>query len=236
MACADGRARSGPPRTAATAAIVATAALMLAAGTAGAVTYKWVDEKGRVQYTDHLPPEAVNRRSVELDKQGMTRAVIEPPVSEAQMEALEAEKEKQAAAEREALRKRQQENALLSSYTSENDIEIAKKRNLALIGSAILSAEARIRAQQRRLAALDKEKLFYVKQPMPEKMRREIASIEADIPKQQALISLKNDEALAVIRRYDAQKAAFVALKAQIASEAPKRRLPQMTVGDAKGK
>src|SRR5690349_11325983 len=33
-------------------------------------TYKWVDEKGLVHYSDKMPPDAVNGAHIELDKQG----------------------------------------------------------------------------------------------------------------------------------------------------------------------
>src|SRR6266581_9592124 len=33
-------------------------------------TYKWIDEKGIIHYSDKMPPDAVNRAHVELDRQG----------------------------------------------------------------------------------------------------------------------------------------------------------------------
>src|SRR4051812_8430369 len=60
--------------------------ILLAATGARAETYKWVDERGRVQYTDRLPPESANRGSVELSKQGMTKKVVDPPLTETQQE------------------------------------------------------------------------------------------------------------------------------------------------------
>jgi hypothetical protein len=48
----------------------ARAAMALTAPTpARAATYKWVDDKGVVHYTDKMPPEAVNKGSIELNKQ-----------------------------------------------------------------------------------------------------------------------------------------------------------------------
>ena len=43
--------------------LVAVAATLWAAGHALAATYKWVDEKGVVHYTDKLPPDAVDKAS-----------------------------------------------------------------------------------------------------------------------------------------------------------------------------
>ena len=128
--------------------------------------------------------------------------------------------EEQRRAERALVEKRNKENALLSSYTTENDIDLAKRRNLALVGSNILSAEARIKALQRRLVSLEKEKLYYEKKPLPDKLKKEMALITAEIPKQTALIAQKNEDALVVINRYEEQKLRFRELKAQAAQSA----------------
>ena len=209
-----GCAKFNPP------ALLLLAAGLVAATPASAETYKWVDEKGRVQYTDRLPADAVNRGMVELNKQGMTRKITEPALTPEQRKAQEEKLEQQRQAERAFAEKRRQENALLSSYTSENDIDLARRRNLALVGAGILSAEARIKALQRRAAVLEREKLFYEKKPVPEKLKRELASIAVEIPKQYALIQQKNQDALAVNNRYEEQKLHFRALKAQMAREA----------------
>ena len=183
---------------------------------AQAETYKWIDEKGRVQYTDHLPAEAARRGNVELNKQGMPKKITEAAPTPEQRRIIEEKQAQQEQADKILARQRNQENALLSSYTSENDIDLARRRNLALVGASILSAVARIRALQRRAAALEKEKLFYEQKPVPEKLRRELASVTAEIPKQYALIAQKNEDALSVNSRYEEQKLKFRELKAQI--------------------
>jgi hypothetical protein len=114
------------------------------------------------------------------------------------------------------LRQRSQENALLSSYTSENDIEVAKRRNLALVGAAIISAEARIKALERRATALEKERVFYESKPIPDKLKREIASIAAEIPKQYEIIQAKNEEALAIETKYSEQKERYREVKSRV--------------------
>lgn len=196
------------------------AAGLAAATSAAGETYKWVDEKGHVQYTDRLPPEAVNRGNIEFDKQGITKKVVDPALTAAQRRALEEKQELQRQADRAAVEKRNQDNALLSSYTTESDIDVARRRNLALVGASILSAEARIKALQRRAAVLEREKLFYEKKPIPDRVKRELASIAVEIPKQTAWIAQKNEEALTVINHYEQIKSHFRELQAQITQDA----------------
>ena len=59
-----------------------------------ATTYKWVDDQGVVHYTDKLPPEAVNKGSVELNKQGVPIKKIEPALTPEQRRARDAEEER----------------------------------------------------------------------------------------------------------------------------------------------
>jgi Domain of unknown function (DUF4124) len=201
------------------------AMLLLAAGlVAGmptlAETYKWVDETGHVHYTDQIPAEAVNRGLIELNKQGMTRKIIEPALLPEQRKAQEEKLGQQREAERALVQKRNQENALLLSYTSEDDIDLAKRRNLALIGAGILGAEARIRELQKRAADVEKEMLSYQTKPLPEKLKQELADIAVEIPKQFALIAQKNQDALEVNTRYEQQKLRYRLLKGQETREA----------------
>jgi hypothetical protein len=201
---------------------LAAAATLLAGLAVGAQaeTFKWIDAQGKVQYGDRIPPEAVNRGNVELSKQGVAKKVVEPALTPEQRRAME-ERAEQLKAVQKAERDRQlQDNALVSSYTSENDIDVARRRNLALVGAAILSAEARIKALQRRAAVLEREKLFYEKKPFPEKLKRELASVQIEIPKQYELISQKNEEALEINRRYEAQKQKFAEIKGRMRAEA----------------
>ncbi|MBK8742122.1 MAG: DUF4124 domain-containing protein [Betaproteobacteria bacterium] len=199
--------------------MLSLAAALAAMSHAVADTYKWIDDKGNVQYTDRLPPD-LGRGMTELNKQGMTRKVTEPAPTAEQRKAKEEALEQERQAERARRYKRYQDDALLSSYASENDIDLARRRNLALVGAGIISAEARIKALEKRRIYLQRETLFYEKKPVPEKLKRELASVVAEIPKQHALIQEKNQEALEVINRYEQQKARFRELKAQMAREA----------------
>jgi uncharacterized protein DUF4124 len=206
-------------------ALTGSMAAVLAAGIVGAETYKIIDEKGRVQYTDRIPSDTVNRGMVELNKQGMPKNVTAPTLTPEQRRNEEEKAERQRQAERAAMQQRARETALLSSYTSETDIDFAKRRNLAIIGAAILSAEARIKALEKRSVALEREKQYYENQPIPDKLRREITSVAQEIPKQQELIAAKKEEALVVERKYSHQKERYLELKSQVARETSTRRL-----------
>ncbi|HET9762704.1 MAG TPA: DUF4124 domain-containing protein, partial [Casimicrobiaceae bacterium] len=96
-------------------------ALLAAAGAAGAATYKWTDENGKVHYSDKAPADAPAGTTV-LDKQGRALKKIEAPPSPDELKA-KAEQEQRARTEaREREEQARKDRALLQSYTSENEI------------------------------------------------------------------------------------------------------------------
>ena len=193
--------------------------------TARAETFKWVDAQGRIQYTDRLPPEAVNRGNVQMSKQGVAKTVTDPSLTAEQRLAIEDRLAREREVEKQAKERRHQESALLSSYTSEDDIEIARKRNLALIGASIQASESRIKTLQQRAVDLEKEKLFYEKKSFPERLRRELVAVQAEIPRQSPIIAQKNQEALAINQRFDDQRAQYVEIRGRLAqSQGVKRQ------------
>ena len=189
------------------------------AAIAHAETYKWVDAQGRIQYTDRLPPEAVNRGNVELSKQGVARKVTDAAMTPEQRKAIEDRVAREREAERIAKERQLQDNALLASYTSEDDIEVARKRNLNMINVAILAAETRIKTLQKRAEAIEREKLFYEKKSFPEKLKRELADVQAEIPRQHMLIAGRNADALAVNQRFDETRQKYLDLRTRMAAQ-----------------
>ena len=184
---------------------------------ARAEMFKWVDAQGRVQYTDRLPAEAVNRGNVQLSRQGVAKSVTDPSLTAEQRRAIEDRLAREREADKQVKERQHLENALLASYTSEDDIEIARKRNLALIGASIQASESRIKTLQRRVVDLEKEKLFYEKKVFPERLKRELVAVQAEIPRQSTIIAQKNQEALSINQRFDEQRAQYVELRGRLA-------------------
>ncbi len=130
------------------AALAAAAALLAPVGQARAAMYKWVDEKGVVHYTDKLPPEAVDKASVELNKQGVPIKKTDKALTPEQRRALEqeAENKKQTARQQEEVARR--DRALLSSYSNEAEIDLARNRSLQTINNVVQSTLAFTRAAE----------------------------------------------------------------------------------------
>ena len=165
---------------------------------ARAATYKWVDEKGVVHYTDKMPPEAVNKGNVELNKQGVPIKKTDPAPTRGAAPREGAEAERQKASAKERTNSRRRDRALLSTYTSESEIDLARNRALSTIeqqssrrrptASSSTSARPSSRRRRRPLS----------RQAVPGRIERELEGINTEISRQDDLIAPKQNETVAV--------------------------------------
>ncbi len=102
-----------------------SAIFVLVAPFASAATYKWVDEKGIVHYGDRAPTQDGNA----LDVRTISKSGV-PSARQAQAKVVEQDPEKQKAQAKRQLEQARQDNALLATYASEQEIEYAREREL----------------------------------------------------------------------------------------------------------
>jgi hypothetical protein len=203
--CKAFAAFTGSGRTSAAVAAIALAALLVHAGSSRAALYKWVDEKGVVHYSDVVPPEAVNKGTVELSKQGVQLKKTEAAPTPEQLKAksIEAERLRLLAKQQEEVARR--DRALLASYTSENEIDLARARAMQTIDSVRQSAQAySAQLSKRRDGVIAKKAEAGDKAP-PD-LEREIEMLNGEIERQTDLLAQKKREAATVTAKYDADK------------------------------
>ncbi|HTS22419.1 MAG TPA: DUF4124 domain-containing protein [Casimicrobiaceae bacterium] len=184
----------------------AAALIGLAAfATAGAATYKWTDEDGKVHYSDKAPPETPQGATV-LDKQGRAVKKIEAPLSPEAQKAKTDEEEKQKAASRAHDEQVRQDRALLQSYTSENEIDLARNRAVSTLEAQISSAQSFREALTRQQKALAARKQGYEGKPIPVELDRESVSVDEELSRQNILIRQRQEELAMVTEKYDTIK------------------------------
>jgi len=206
-------AREGKPRGAGRPAAALLAALALAAGAAEAALYKWVDDKGVTHYSDTMPPEAVNKGNVQLSPQGLPIKKTDPAITPEQRKAREAEEERQQEAAKLQEETARRDRALLDSYTTESDIDLAKNRSLRTVEMALKSAQAYSSQLTKRKADLAASKAALGSKPVPASVERELAATDAELARQADFIAQKQKELVTVAARYDADKVRWEALK-----------------------
>ena len=185
-----------------------------AARDAHGATYKWVDDKGIVHYSDKMPADAVNRAHVELDRQGVAFKKIDPALTAEQVRARAADvdRQRQEAKEQELFARR--DKALLASYTREEDLDLARTRALTTIDGQMQSARVYAAALVKRQQELSDKKQSFGDKGAPPAIERELESVDSELAKTNALIDTKKQESLAVAARYDADKQRWRVLKA----------------------
>jgi len=194
--------------------------LILHAPAARATMYKWVDDQGVVHYTDKLPPEAINKGNVELNKQGVTVKKTDPALNPEQRRAKEAEEERarQAARARdEVLRK---DRALLQTYTTESEIDLAKTRALGTIDGQMQSAQAYTVTLNKRKQDITARMTALGDKAVPSVLERELTSVNEELAKQAELIAAKRKEVAVVSARYDADKQRWREIRTNAETEA----------------
>jgi hypothetical protein len=179
--------------------------------------YKCVDARGKVYYTQVPPPECLGRDTQELDKSGTLLRKNQAPrnLTPEQQKARETERKKKLEDEERAKEERRKNMALLNTYSSEKDIDDARERALKEAQAAIADIEKRIAGAQKRKKELESEKEFYLKKPMPARLKQDIANNEIEIKNQIDLLDAKKKEISIINSKYDNDKRRYVELTSQ---------------------
>ena len=173
--------------------------------------FKCVDPQGKTYYTQVPPKECQGQTTQELSRQGIVKKQNEVLTPE-QIAAREAETKKKAEEDRLAGEERRKNMALLNTYSSEKDIEEARARALKQAQEQIAATEKSIAEGEKRRESFEKEKEFYVKKPMPQKLEQDIQNNEIAIKNNRGLLDAKKKEIVTINAKYDDDKRRFIEL------------------------
>lgn len=176
--------------------------------------YKWVDAQGKVHYTDTLPPDSASQGNAELSRSGnVVRKAESAEEKQKRLAAEAAEAERRKAAAEQARKDR----ALLATYTTEQEIDLARDRTLENHNLMIKSAQARLSQLEPSAKALEQKVQAATKQgkPAPDYLRQQYESKRGEVEEAQHVIAA-NEEAMVRVRaRYEAEKQRFRELTAK---------------------
>jgi Spy/CpxP family protein refolding chaperone len=183
---------------------MAVAVALLAATPASAGLYCCEGKDGKRTCGDVMPPSCIGRQTTLKDERGTK--VIEMPLT-AEQRAKRAEEAEQKKAQEEALREqRRQDQALLTTYMSAKDIDVARARAEKEVEDQIKAATDKIATATARRKKYDGESEFYKNKPLPEEIRRGIKDTEFEIKAQTELVENKKKELKEVRAKFDADK------------------------------
>jgi hypothetical protein len=215
------------------------AGLALAPMAAEAQSYRCVGADGKKYYGSTIPPECRGLLVEQLNSQGQVTQRLDPQGDEKQRLAKEAEAAKKREEDGIAKEASRRNRALLATYTSEKEIDEARRRTLTENEKAIKEVELRIEAIKKRQAAYSKEMEFYqdgaaskqaadkkgkpgVPPPSakpPPKLLDDIKTAEVDLQAQENLLGTKLKEVEGINAKYDEDKRRYLELTGKNASE-----------------
>ena len=171
--------------------VLALAALPLAAF---AQSYRCVGTDGKKYYGSSVPPQCTGQPVEQLNDQGLVVKRIDAAASadeRAKKDAEEADRKK-----RDSLAKDQgrRDTALLASYTSEKDIEIARARALENDQRSAKEIEDRIAALKKRRSTPNED----------------VKGIDIDLKVQESQLAAKKKEMDTINAKYDEDKKRFI--------------------------
>lgn len=176
----------------------------------GSKIVKWKDEKGITHYGDEIPAQYSNTENSIMNKQGVTIKRNKPV--HVHEEAVNQEK----------LAQDKKDRALLAAFSHEDEIDLARDRNLQLDELALEGLQLQKTNQQKRHAELLKFAKVHQKkkQAIPDDLSADLESSAAEKQKINAQIEERKAMMAATRKRFDEDKARYMRLKGHATSEA----------------
>ena len=174
-------------------------------------TYKWVDEHGKTHYGDTIPAQYAGQGTSEMDKKGLiikkTPAALSPDQRKAQEDALASQKVEAL----KVMERSRKDKALLNTYSTEQEIDMARDRNLQQIDLAAQSDQVRQKSAQTRLTKFRNQSydLIRSKKAVPAELKQDIEDAEKEVAQINAVLRqhLQNKEAAR--SRFDGDKTRY---------------------------
>ena len=189
-----------------------TAGVLSSGGFAAGKLYKWVDDKGEVQYGDKIPPEYMQQGHTELNQQGVPVKTTEGVKTGEQL--AEEQRKQQAIADEKRLTDElaARDKVLLNTYTSETDITQVRDRKLAVLGGEITMHTGYSEKLKKHLEGMMQQAGTFEQQgkPVPEKLQKDIRETRAQDEKYITFIKPKQ---AAIQRQAEADIQRFRELK-----------------------
>ncbi len=176
---------------------------------AAAKLYKWVDDNGVTHYSETIPPEYANKNRSELSTSGrvVKKEILTPEQRRAREEA-EAGKRAEEEAARELKRR---DKALLNTYSSVEEIDLARERTIQQVQSRINSISSQIKRATDELNALKTEAVSNTSagRAVPPSLKEDLEETQTRLTKLQQELEQAKTEKSGVEARYEADKTRY---------------------------
>ena len=199
---------------------LATVALLtlvpLAAPGAEGLLYRWVDREGLVHFGDSIPAEYMDLERQIINEYGVTVGILRAKKTD---EEIAEDKRQEKIAIDQAIQNRM-DDALLATYLSVDEIVLHRDRRVELFLAQSRVTELYLTNLKRRLGSLQKEASRYRPysddpdaETIDPDLAGDISTTEDTIQRHQANLEQYQDDAMAVVDRFDGDINRFQKLK-----------------------
>lgn len=178
-------------------------------------TFKWVDEEGNIHFGDRVPPRYANREREEINEQGRTVKVYEAPKTAEEKAEIRRQAELEAA-EKERTKKRAiHDRSLLATYSSEEDMLMARDGKIASVDALIQLTNSRIESSRKRLLTLETEAAEFERsgKPVPKILQSQITTARSQLTDNEAFVIAKEKERQVITEKFSADISRYRELK-----------------------
>ena len=165
-----------------------------------------VDEHGARYCGDILPEKCRTRAYTEFNERGAKVRNVDAPLSDAQQAARDADLKKQREADRVVQEQKRRDIALMTTYATEQDLDVARDRQVKEVERSINQAQEKMAANQKVAAKLTKDKEFYKNNALPDDLKESLRRNDSAIKADQANIDLKKKEIEDIKSRFEADR------------------------------
>ena len=123
--------------------------------------YKCVDEKGVTHYGDTPPPQCATKAITEMSQQGSVVKKIDAPLTAEQLKAQADSAGQRKVLEKKIAEQKLRDNALMSTYGSEREFDVARDKDIAVLEARKKSLMARNADVDKLLSKVEIEMEFY---------------------------------------------------------------------------
>jgi len=183
--------------------------------------FKCTDAKGITHVGDTPPAGCKEVMMYEVTPSGKVLREIEPTLTPEQAKTRAAELERKRAADAIAAEQKRKDLALLSTYASEKEFDVARDRNIEPIKARIATAQERIQQVDKRQKDVEEEMEFYKAgkskgakgREVPMGLTEELARVQRERAALQSTIASSEKEMEQVKARFDADKKRWAEIK-----------------------
>ncbi|MCX7108900.1 MAG: DUF4124 domain-containing protein [Proteobacteria bacterium] len=194
---------------------VLLALFLLSAPDGGAGTFRWVDDQGKIHYTDLVPPEEAKRPHAKLNPNAQTIEVVEGQKTPEQFENIKRLKQLRIDQQRVLAMQKDNDSSLLRTYRSVEEMQMALQNKINTIDSTIKIADSNRQHQEENLRSQVKRaaEMELSGQSVPKNLRDSIESTRRQIATYQEKIRVLENSNREIAKSFEKDLERFKSLE-----------------------